>query len=61
MCLPLLIRTDDSALNCKKAQEIGWNVAHLVEEGVTPPVPQVAKHQIKTLQELKSTFPQCFK
>lgn len=56
-----LIMLDDSALNCKKAQEIGWNVAHLVEEDNVAPVPQAAKHQIKTLQQLKTVFPHLFK
>ncbi|KAM3077114.1 putative suppressor of disruption of TFIIS [Clarireedia jacksonii] len=51
---------DDSALNCRKAQEIGWTTAHLLEDGVTPPAEKVSKYQISTLQELRSIFPQFF-
>ncbi|PQE29026.1 pyrimidine 5 -nucleotidase protein [Rutstroemia sp. NJR-2017a BBW] len=51
---------DDSALNCRKAQEIGWTTAHLVEEGVTPPAEKVSKYQISTLEELRTIFPQFF-
>ncbi|KAK1779110.1 Haloacid dehalogenase-like hydrolase-domain-containing protein [Copromyces sp. CBS 386.78] len=52
---------DDSYLNCKKAQELGWTTAHLVEEGVTPPKTQASKYQIATLEELRTIFPELFK
>ncbi|EAA32593.1 pyrimidine 5-nucleotidase [Neurospora crassa] len=52
---------DDSYLNCKKAQELGWTTAHLVEEGVTPPKTPASKYQISTLQELRTVFPELFK
>lgn len=52
---------DDSGLNCRKATEFGWTVAHLVEEGITPPPTQAAKYQISHLKELRTTFPQFFK
>ncbi|CCC08178.1 hypothetical protein SMACR_01726 [Sordaria macrospora] len=52
---------DDSYLNCKKAQELGWKTAHLVEEGVTPPKTPASKYQIATLEELRTIFPEVFK
>jgi pyrimidine and pyridine-specific 5'-nucleotidase len=52
---------DDNYSNCKKAQEIGWATAHLVEEGVKIPRTPASKHQIKSLLELRDTFPQVFK
>ncbi|KAK4165983.1 Haloacid dehalogenase-like hydrolase-domain-containing protein [Cladorrhinum sp. PSN259] len=52
---------DDSYQNCKKAKEIGWNVAHFVEDGVKPPRTPACDHQIRDLEELRATFPQLFK
>ncbi|KAH6631680.1 Haloacid dehalogenase-like hydrolase-domain-containing protein [Chaetomium tenue] len=52
---------DDSYQNCKKAQELGWTVAHLVEEGVKPPRTPACQFQIRHLEELRTVFPQCFK
>ncbi|KAL2021968.1 hypothetical protein VTK56DRAFT_6387 [Thermocarpiscus australiensis] len=52
---------DDSYSNCKKAQELGWTVAHLVEEGVKPPRTPACKHQIRHLEDLRTVFPQFFK
>ncbi|KAI3324062.1 pyrimidine 5-nucleotidase [Xylariaceae sp. AK1471] len=52
---------DDSYNNCAKAQQLGWNTVHLVEEGVTVPEKQACKYQIKYLEELRVTFPQLFK
>lgn len=52
---------DDSFLNCVKAQEFGWTVAHLVEEGLPEPKKQASQFQIKSLQELRNIFPQFFK
>lgn len=52
---------DDSGLNCRSATEFGWTVAHLVEEGITPPPTQAAKFQISHLEELRTSFPQFFK
>ncbi|KAL2108809.1 hypothetical protein VUR80DRAFT_3349 [Thermomyces stellatus] len=52
---------DDSFLNCAKAQEFGWTVAHLVEEGLPTPKRQASQYQIKSLQELRKIFPQFFK
>ncbi|KAK4193946.1 Haloacid dehalogenase-like hydrolase-domain-containing protein [Podospora australis] len=52
---------DDSYQNCKKAQEIGWKVAHLVEEGVKSPRTAACAHQISHLEELRKAFPQVFK
>ncbi|KAK3318374.1 Haloacid dehalogenase-like hydrolase-domain-containing protein [Apodospora peruviana] len=52
---------DDSYINCKKSQELGWTTAHLVEEGVPEPKTPASKYQIRHLEELRSTFPQFFK
>ncbi|KAI9846457.1 MAG: hypothetical protein M1838_001261 [Thelocarpon superellum] len=52
---------DDSFLNCQKAHELGWTAAHLLEpEDPEPPV-RAAKHQIRSLEELRTLFPQFFK
>ncbi|KAL2159863.1 hypothetical protein VTH06DRAFT_1996 [Thermothelomyces fergusii] len=52
---------DDSYQNCKKAQELGWNVAHLVEDDVKPPKTPACELQIRHLDDLRTAFPQCFK
>ncbi|KAN0104688.1 pyrimidine 5-nucleotidase [Hyaloscypha variabilis] len=52
---------DDSFLNCKKADELGWSVAHLVEEGEPLPATKACKYQIRHLEELRAVFPQVFK
>ncbi|KUI53739.1 hypothetical protein VP1G_01240 [Cytospora mali] len=52
---------DDSYSNCAKSHELGWNTAHLVEDGVPIPEKQAAKYQISHLEDLRSTFPQFFK
>lgn len=53
--------SDDSFMNCCKAQELGWTVAHLVEEGLPVPEKQASQYQIKSILELRDTFPQFFK
>lgn len=52
---------DDSFMNCKKAKEIGWTAAHLVEEGLPVPQSPASQYQIKHLRELRDTYPQFFK
>ncbi|KAE8444511.1 hypothetical protein EG329_000495 [Mollisiaceae sp. DMI_Dod_QoI] len=52
---------DDSALNCRKAEELGWTAAHLVEEGEPLPAEKPCKYQIRHLEELRSLFPKFFK
>jgi len=52
---------DDSALNCRKAEELGWTVAHLVEDGEPLPAQKPCKYQIRHLEELRTLFPQFFK
>ncbi|KAL8410916.1 hypothetical protein RB596_000539 [Gaeumannomyces avenae] len=51
---------DDSYQNCKKAQEIGWHTAHLVEEGSKVPRTPASKHQVRHLEELRIIFPEAF-
>ncbi|TVY14301.1 Uncharacterized protein LARI1_G006791 [Lachnellula arida] len=53
--------TDDSALNCGKAEEIGWTTTHLVEEGEPLPAVKPCKNQVRHLEELRTLFPQFFK
>lgn len=52
---------DDSALNCRKAEELGWTSIHLVEEGEPLLTQKACKYQIRHLEELRSLFPQLFK
>ncbi|KIN08440.1 hypothetical protein OIDMADRAFT_37606 [Oidiodendron maius Zn] len=52
---------DDSALNCRKAEELGWTTAHLVEEGEPSPSNKPCKYQVQHLNELRDLFPQFFK
>jgi pyrimidine and pyridine-specific 5'-nucleotidase len=58
---PLLTVPDDSALNCSKAEELGWNVAHIVEEGQGLPSKKACKNVIRRLDELRTLFPHLFK
>lgn len=52
---------DDSGLNCKAAQSLGWTVAHLVEPSLPSPAEPASKYQISDLEELRGLFPQFFK
>ncbi|KAL5051414.1 hypothetical protein BDW71DRAFT_170980 [Aspergillus fruticulosus] len=52
---------DDSGLNCKAAAARGWQVAHLVEPGLPVPEVPVSQFQIRSLEELRTCFPQLFK
>jgi len=52
---------DDSYQNCAKAKDLGWNVAHLVEEGLQVPRTPASQFQIRHLSELRSIFPHLFK
>jgi len=48
-------------MNVKAAAELGWTAAHLVESTEpTPPYP-ASQHQISSLEELRTIFPQFFK
>lgn len=57
----LIAFSDDSFMNCAKAQELGWTAAHLVEEGLPVPKEQASQYQIKSILELRDTYPQFFK
>ncbi|KAH7328160.1 Haloacid dehalogenase-like hydrolase-domain-containing protein [Stachybotrys elegans] len=52
---------DDNYLNCVKAKDLGWTVAHLVEEGVPIPATQASQYQIRHLRELRTVYSQFFK
>ncbi|KAK3306653.1 Haloacid dehalogenase-like hydrolase-domain-containing protein [Chaetomium strumarium] len=52
---------DDSYQNCKSAKQLGWTVAHLVEDDVKPPKTPACQYQIRHLEELRAVFPQLFK
>ena len=51
---------DDSALNCRHANERGWTVVHKLEEEESAPESKAGKYQIRHLEELRSIFPQFF-
>jgi pyrimidine and pyridine-specific 5'-nucleotidase len=57
----VLIFPDDSAQNCRKAEELGWTATHLVEEGEPLPEKKPCKYQIRHLEELRTLFPKLFK
>ncbi len=40
--------------------ELGWTAVHLVEEGVPQPRTQASQHQVQSLQELRTIFPDLF-
>ncbi|KAF2713144.1 pyrimidine 5-nucleotidase [Pleomassaria siparia CBS 279.74] len=52
---------DDSFINTKAAHARGWNTAHLLDETDPEPPHKAAQHQIRSLQELRTCFPQFFK
>ncbi|CAK7263949.1 Putative suppressor of disruption of TFIIS [Sporothrix epigloea] len=52
---------DDSYGNCKGAKDFGWTAVHLVEEGVSLPQTPASQFQIRSLDELRTIFPDCFK
>ncbi|VUC30799.1 unnamed protein product [Clonostachys rosea] len=52
---------DDSYLNCRGAQDFGWTAMHIIHEGFPTPSSQASQHQIKSLEELRTLFPQWFK
>lgn len=52
---------DDSWGNCRKAMELGWKTAHLVEEGQPLPAEKASQYQIRHLSELRDVFPEVFK
>ena len=51
---------DDSALNCRHANERGWTAVHKLEEEDSAPESKAGKYQIRDLEELRSIFPQFF-
>ncbi|KAL4910001.1 hypothetical protein BDW74DRAFT_46557 [Aspergillus multicolor] len=52
---------DDSGLNCKAAAARGWQVAHIVEPELPAPAVPASQFQIRSLEELRTCFPQLFK
>ncbi|KAF2450932.1 pyrimidine 5-nucleotidase [Karstenula rhodostoma CBS 690.94] len=52
---------DDSFINTKAAQERGWHTAHLLDPEDPEPPTRAAKHQIRSLEELRDIFPHLFK
>lgn len=53
--------TDDSHLNCRHAHARGWTTAHLLEREDPEPATRAAKHQIRSLEELRDIFPHFFR
>ncbi|KZF23460.1 pyrimidine 5-nucleotidase [Xylona heveae TC161] len=52
---------DDSHLNCRHAQALGWTTAHLLDPSDPDPATRASKYQIRSLEELRTIFPQFFK
>ena len=52
---------DDSGLNCTEAERLGWSAVHVVEAGDPLPAVKPCKNQIRSLEELRTIFPQFFK
>lgn len=52
---------DDSYINVKGAAALGWSAVHILE--ISEPVPEVpaSQYQVRSLQELRTLFPQFFK
>jgi pyrimidine and pyridine-specific 5'-nucleotidase len=61
ICIGLTSILDDSYQNCKGAHALGWIVAHLVEPSVPLPALSACEYTIRSLEELRDIFPQCFK
>jgi hypothetical protein len=55
------VTLDDSYINTKAAYERGWKTAHLLDPSDPDPSQPASKHQIRSLQELRSIFPEVFK
>lgn len=53
--------TDDSHKNCVGAQKAGWTAVHYVEEGLPLPDTPASQHQVRSLEELRSLFPEFFR
>ena len=60
ICAWLTSILDDSYKNCKGAHALGWTVAHLVEPSVPLPALPACEYTIRSLEELRDIFPQCF-
>ena len=58
---PLTRQVDDSRLNCTHAQARGWTTVHKIEPEDPEPETRAAKHQIRSLYELRELFPHLFK
>ncbi|RBR25396.1 uncharacterized protein FIESC28_01833 [Fusarium coffeatum] len=52
---------DDSHKNVVGAQQAGWTAIHYVEEGFPLPATPASQYQIRSLEELRSLYPQFFK
>ncbi|KAF2101659.1 pyrimidine 5-nucleotidase [Rhizodiscina lignyota] len=52
---------DDSYMNTKAAQALGWTAAHFVEPSLALPAHQASQYQIRSLEELRDIYPQFFK
>ncbi|KAF2732139.1 pyrimidine 5-nucleotidase [Polyplosphaeria fusca] len=52
---------DDSYINTKAAYERGWKAAHLLDPTDPEPAHKSCEHQITSLEELRTIFPQFFK
>lgn len=53
-------KIDDSHLNCRYAQNRGWTTMHLLEPEDPEPTTRAAQYQIRSLEEIRTLFPQFF-
>jgi pyrimidine and pyridine-specific 5'-nucleotidase len=60
-CYSYLHDADDSYINCKRAQELGWTAVHILEPEDPEPAVRACKYQIRRLEELQAIFPLFFK
>jgi len=52
---------DDSAYNVAGAKKQGWRTVHFVEPDVKSPPTLIGDHQVESLEELRTIYPELFK
>jgi pyrimidine and pyridine-specific 5'-nucleotidase len=58
--IQVLMKTDDSYINCEAAEKRGWKTAHLLDPSDPEPKKPASKYQIRSLEELRKIFPEVF-
>ena len=54
-------RSDDSFMNCREAQALGWTAIHLIDPADPDPPSRASAYQIRDLGELRKILPDFFK